>query len=239
MEASGKGTSMRSSLLLFALLASTLAPAARAALIRVDFAGVVDDVVDDYVGVPGFEPLLDGSIVVGTLFSGYALYEDTQSPEDSTPTSARYVFVTPPGELEVSVGNYTAVAGPLGPPYGATPGFQIDLQNGFSDSYYVFTTAVLAAGDIGGSGVLAGTHFSFYVDDTSATALASTALADVPISLASWSFSQFEFIIEDDLSGLAAVHGSLTSLTATVVPEPATWLLVAIGCAGLAGRRGA
>ena len=215
---------------------------ASAAVVTLDFTGTVYDVDDR-----GSSSLLDGSVATGTPFHLHVDYDESTLPSEthSSPTdaSSRWIFAVPPNQVSFSVGNYLALAGPLGGDPANPDGFVVDLGDGSAgqpDAY-----AVLGNGPVtGGSGALQAT-FRVSLYDSTGTAVASTQLASVPFDLASWdpwsangSWSVGQIIISDDpRSGEAAVTGRIESIAVSRVPEPFAGLLAAAALAALAAVR--
>lgn len=213
---------LRLSLSILAVLLS-VTPAS-ATLLQVDFSGVIDEVFDG-----ASNPLFQGTIAVGTPFSGQFVYDDALAPSSTTPTAALHDVLTPPGSFAAALAGYVMQADGL---------YEIQVQNGVGDAYRASADADVTSGSFGGSGSLSNVAFSILLEDyLTATALSSTVLADASLDLADWVTARFAFEVVDASFDFATARGPITSLTVTIIPEPATALLLALGCAALAARR--
>jgi hypothetical protein len=189
-----------------------------ATVLQIDFSGVIDELSDD-------ASLFQGTISVGTPFSGQLLYDDTLAPSSSTPIAAQHIVLTPPGSFAAALAGYAMQADAL---------YEIQVQNGVGDAYRASADADVTSGSFGGSGSLSNVAFSILLEDyLTATALASTLLADASLDLDDWVTARFAFEVVDSSFDFATARGPITSLTVTIVPEPATALLLALGCAAM------
>ena len=210
---------------LCALLASI---PASATVLRIEFSGVIDEVSES-----GSDPLFQGAIAIGTPFSGELLYDDATAPSATTPTTASYDVLAPPGSFTAALASYAMQAGATSLP-GNPDGFEIQLQNGVGDAYRASADANVTSGSFGGTGTLSNVAFSILLEEyITATALSSTVLADASLDLADWQTARFAFEVVDSNFDFATARGPITSLVVTIVPEPATALLLLLGCAGL------
>ena len=205
-----------------------LVPAlARAATIQIDFSGTVTTFEDDGA--------LDGSIGVGTPFSGSVTFDPSASDTNAALDVGTYDFPVPPNALSFTAGSYTVTS---------LLSFGVDtvVDAGGLDpgDHVIFQTS----SDVSLSGTLSaeldGLAFNFRYGDPDGGTLTSDALGDVPFGLAGWPSVEIVFIVdvfdsETNESATAVVSGPVTSLS--VVPEPSAWALLAIG-SGLLGVRG-
>jgi hypothetical protein len=197
---------------------------ARGVVIRVDFAGAFDFLIDD-------NALGDGSVEFGTRFSGYAIFDTSTAPFATDPSS-QYHFDTPPAEFQVAFGNYV-----LGPP---SDGFVVSLHDGTtgvsSDELSIGAgPPVLLSGALSRPYGHSSLGLSLRGDQ-----LSSEALLPGLFDLAVWESSELGFLFEDpETSDLFNGRGPLDELTLTVIPEPGTLALVSLGAslARLAARR--
>ena len=203
-----------------------------ATVLQIDFSGVIDEVSDGAAN-----PLFQGTIAVGTPFSGQLLYDDALAPSATTPSTALHDVLTPPGSFVAALAGYAMQAGALALP-GDPAGYVIRLQNDVGDAYGASADADVTSGSFGGSGSLANIAFSILLEDyVTSTALSSTLLADASLDLGDWVTARFAFEVVDSSFDFATARGPITSLTVTTVPEPATALLLAMGCAAIGLQR--
>lgn len=201
---------------------------ASATVLRIEFSGVIDEVSES-----GSDPLFQGAIAVGTPFSGELLYDDATAPSSTTPISATHDVLAPPGGFTAALASYAMQAGATSLP-GNPDGFEIRLQDSVGDAYRASADANVTSGSFGGTGTLSNVAFSILLEEyITATALSSTVLADASLDLADWQTARFAFEVVDSGFESATARGPITSLVVTVVPEPATALLLLLGCAGL------
>jgi len=195
--------------------------AAHAALITYDFTGTVDT-VSDLGGV------LSGTFNTTQTLSGSFTYQDTTtgflSGSETAGFRDYYGGIT---DLTMSVGSYAAT-GPLV----ATSLLQV-ANNWFGSDRFIL------------DGRMTGTQINGFsplgllsLGDSSATAFADTQLGNVG-DLTDWmsgsGHTGFWYLAFSSGGGAPRISGSLTTITrrAVATPEPATWMLLVLGIAGL------
>mgnify|MGYP002382001950 CR=1 FL=1 len=207
--------------LVLALLIAVSLPLSSSAVPLTVVMGGEWDSVDDAGNVLG------GAVLPGTAFTATMTYDDTAPPTYSDPITANYDVGALPFSFTLATGGFTFtwLAG----------GFtSLDLTNTIYDGVAGFFEDFSGAPGLPPIGYA---YASPSLDDPSGTALASTALPPLPWSLAAWPTAAlgFFFDIDDgDPQTYVDLQGTLTSLT--VVPEPGTSVLLAMGLALLAAR---
>jgi len=202
------------------VLALVAAPVARAAPLQISFEGVISDFEDP-------DGVLDGSVGVGTPFSGSVSFDSSAADSNPSPNEGEFAFALPPYALAFAVGNYALV-----------PSAELGVS---TVSVLPFPGDAVIFAPRGGASVsgplslpVDGVTFNFRYDDPNGTTLSSTDLADVPFALASWPRVSVLFgidvLFDPDLGDInsAFMGGAVTSLS--IVPEAsALVLLVASG----------
>lgn len=218
----------------WALALCAIAPAARAAIVRIDFAGTVTTV--DNIG-----SLNDGSVVVGAPLTGFVLF-DTNAPAESydeTEINALgfYRSAGPPSALSASVGNYSnseaavlIVVNDYHPP--ADPLFR-DYVNFNSDTTFP------------GANELTYRNFSFQFGffGTGQTLVSTAVLSEIPwgrlddLPTSPWAGMRMQSFENDFLVGEVDVQFAIDSFS--VVPEASSFALIglALGMAAAARAR--
>lgn len=192
------------------------ATSAQALPITLQFSGVVDSVSG---GLTGFS--------VGDLLTGSYVFESTTAARSgSNATFAVYDAVS---SLTFSAGSYTAATAP-GFPRGE---IQVDDNppSPFVDRYGLISRSTdgLTGAAVNGFNLSA---FGFRLDDVTNTAFSTALILPNVVNLSSFSSSSFFIFFGNQL-----VSGRLTAIGApSVVPEPATLGLTALGLAALARR---
>lgn len=186
------------------------------------FSGTITEVAD-------LEKLLDGSVAVGTPFSGYYRFESTMIDRDPSLEYGDYVSPADPGPtyslpadptliMSVQVGDYAITA----------PFRRIWLTNGTADWYTSRSDEVEAFGvAIGWMGMT--------LIDRDGTMLASDQLPLTPPSLSSADVRWFSIGNGGDAGGALSVGGTVESLV--LVPEPNALALLLLAFANASVRR--
>jgi hypothetical protein len=199
---------------------------ARAAPVSWQFSGVVTQSEDQ------------GTVPLGTPFSGTFSYESTLSPDNTTPEEADYSFASvSEGSLTIDIGGFLGFesdASDLQLALAVLDDFeQCESFTGPDvdcDGYDVFdeNSVILEEGEpTGGRTVVALKLF-----DTSQTAVTSFALPEAAPSLALFDDPHVAMFLFSPGSGPGIV-GEVTAL----VPEPSTGMLVAVGIGLLGAAR--
>jgi len=202
-----------------------------AAVLTLDVTGAISDFGDD-------SAILDGSISLGTPFHMHVVYDEAESPYFVQGHESDWIFTVPPGQISLSVGNYSVAAGSVSDDPTLPIGFGVYLFDdvaGGNDSY-----AISASGPVsGGAGAVFAT-FGLLLYDSNGTALGVPGLSGVPFSLEPWDVAHsVELVLSDSNqpgSREATMHGQiqqLQQLNPQGVPEPASGVLSAAVLAAL------
>lgn len=197
-------------------LAALAVSTAAAASVTFQFQGTVMG-VQDYAGE------LDGSVTVGTPFSGFYTFESTTADHNSEPNLGGYDIPAPPGMFRLVVGNYAFETLP-GQSYTITVANSHPLDG--RDRY-----GVIAGGPIGVTGFdpLFAPVIGYYtavllgMSAPPPGPLTSDQLLLTPPILSEWAVKglRIEFAPQADVA--FAIDGQLL----TIVPEPSSALLLA------------
>jgi hypothetical protein len=202
--------------------------AAPAAPIQILFSGTIT-----YFEETG--TVLDGSVEVGTPFSGVLSFDTGAADGNPSSTFGSYSFAVPPYGFSFAVGGYSFAS-----------------NTAFSATTVVSSTSdhvVFSPGPVSLSGSIAlpidGYAFNLRYDDPGGATLASDALAAVPFALVSWPSVTVAWEIdvfdeETNEFATAFMSGAVTALS--VVPEASCAALLGVAgallCAGRAARHG-
>jgi PEP-CTERM motif-containing protein len=205
-----------------------------AATVTIDFSGTVVSVYD-YVASPTTPSLNDGSIQVGTPFSGRLVLDTSTAPDsvqsDPFESSAYTMFTGPRSQFSVTVGNYTVAA---------SPSFSVGLRNllppdefgdGMGALYQKQTTV--------GSNILTVTS-SLGFNDPTDTWLTNPLLADARFDqLPTYSSVIVTWVLgTPDLVGVAILEpGFQIDSMHVTVPEPGALALVGLALGVAVARR--
>lgn len=190
----------------------------RAGLYRVDYSGTVVSV----------DASLAGTFSPGQAITGSYVFEST-TPATSGSTATIAVF-NALKSFQVTVGTYSASSA-------AAAEIQVDDNPGlpFHDRYGVISRASqgLTGGAVGGNPLLAA---GFRLDDSTDTRFSTAMALPTSVSLAGFDSNAF-FLFFNTFADLKLVTGTLTSVSTTAIPEPATVTLCVLGGLGLLGYR--
>jgi hypothetical protein len=159
---------------------------------------------------------LEGKISPGSLITGYYIYESTTPDTNPSLYVGDYEHYTPPYGISLTVGGFEFKTNPL------NVDFLLEIINdytsgGLHDAYGLISYNNLPL--YNGTSV---NEISWWLTDTSATALSSTDLPSTAPSLDDWQ-SIVGLRLEGDKTFLIDAH------VTSAVPEPATILLLATG----------
>jgi hypothetical protein len=195
-----------------------VAGAAGAAPITVSFTGVVTMLTDD-------DGLLDGSVSVGTPYSGTFSYDPALlSDSEPSPSFGTYeIDASTFFSLSLSVGSYTITFDP-----NATGTITMANNAGTVPQDQYTLTLDEVAGFESLPGTLTGTFLQLLLRDLSQTALSSDALTGVPYTDVAWNSRRLQLGAEIDSEAFVDIEG-----TVTFVPESGTLLLLGAAVAAL------
>jgi hypothetical protein len=185
-------------------------PPAKATVIRIEIEGVVDSIMDD-------GNYLEGEIKVGDSIGGFYVYESTTPDTNPSIYVGDYQHNVPPYGISLSVGGFEFKTNP------ANMDFNVEIINestsgGLHDAYGVLSGSNLALSN----GTIVD-HISWWLGDSSATALSSIDLPTTAPVLSAW--QSRNWLRLDGQRGLYIVDGHVTS----AIPEPGTLLLLSLG----------
>lgn len=170
--------------------------------------------------------VLGGAILPGSAFSATLVYDDATPDSNASPLYGNY-FVAP--------AQFAFTLGSGGFTFSHVPGGvnEIDvIDPGTGDSVAVYAETFTTSPPLPPLGL---NYANVFLDDPSGTALSSDALTAVPWSMAAWSAAAMTFFADiDDGNPLTYfdLEGEITGLT--VVPEPASFGMLALGLTALA-----
>ncbi len=201
------------------LLAVALPQAAAASPVTVVMTGVWT-LVDDAGAVLG------GAILPGSAFSATLVYDDATPDSNADPLYGNYFVAPTQFSFSLASGGFlfSHVSG------GVNEIDVIDLGSG--DSVAVYAETFTSSPPLPPFGL---NYANVTLDDPSGTTLSSDALTAAPWSLAAWSAATMTFFADiDDGNPLTYfdLEGDITGLT--VVPEPASFGMLALGLTALA-----
>jgi hypothetical protein len=202
---------------------------ASAANITFRFEGVVTGVFDP-------DSFLDGSISEGTVFGGAYTFDSETPNHSDVPQRGSYLHRGAPNGIMVGTGNYSFGA-PPDPVLLITIGN--DVLNPGDDSYVVRGNTVQSSGPTIDA-IVEVIELEWFLSTPSADPLSGVELLTLPPPLEPWNVNVFQ--IEGNrrfppgtpgFAPLFQIRGVVTS----IVPEPATWILLGSSIAGLALSR--
>jgi hypothetical protein len=185
-------------------------PNVQAELIIINITATVDIVND-------FGNYLEGKIHVGDTITGWYTYESTTVDSDlSDPTQGNYWHYASPAGISLTVGGFNFRTNP------DNVNFLVSIGNNASeqDNYLVRSYNNLSLSN----GTLV-EGIDWQLDDHTQTAFSSDALpVTAPIPLSQWQYN--DLILDGEHSGYGI---DATVISAEVIPEPATLLLLGAG----------
>ena len=203
---------------------SRYVPSCYGGLVIVEFTAEVSDVVDSY----GF---MQGIVNIGDIVTGTYTY-DTSTP-DSSPFLGigRYEYYTPPSGIFIHVGGFKSKTDPDNTDFVVTTENDAYLINGTRDSFRLENNNNLPFG----SDIIID-MISLYLGVHNGNALSSDALPTVAPVVADWQLLRVYvggYVPHIRPKGFYFI-GDITS--AHLIPEPATVLLLGMGCMVLLRR---
>jgi len=227
---------MRASAWAAAMLLASWSQSAAAAPIRVDFAGTIGSVQGSVLSAPAAEAALGGSLHGGTPFSGYVVFEDSTTP---FPADDSLYDFAPPYVVHTELGSY--VSDSIAPPVAGSH-FLLRVRKDLTLGSAVAVYANDAAAPSSGTGLYLIDVFVFLGQpslqpfDFHSLAELQWDLATFPNATVSWDFKSTANAGPVEV----IASGTITSLSAHVVPEPAAGLLaLAAAVCFLSARCGA
>ncbi len=189
----------------------------RADIITIQLTAEVTHLVD-------FLDLFEGKIKIGDIITGSYTY-DSETP-DSNPFNSlgEYWHFSPPYGVSLSAGGFVFETDP------DNVSFLVGISNNHlfttKDSYWFVSYNNLPLSN--GVSIYA---FSWQLEDYTGTAVSDVALLTTPPVLEDWGGNYLSLAFGD--RGDSTLQARVTN----VIPEPATFLLLALGSLFLAGRR--
>lgn len=171
---------------------------------------------------------ITGAIYVNDIFTGTYTYNSDTSDSDSSPQRGEYRHNSPYG-IDLFIGGFEFKTDPA-----QTSGrFVIGIgdnvvSNGTNDYYSVHSDQNAYTNGLWVGGI------SWELGDSTHTAISSTALPVTAPVLSAWNYNHVEIYGGDNLHGFS-IYGTVTQ--ATLVPEPVTGILMAMGVLLLRRRR--
>jgi len=203
---------------------SSYAPSCYGGLVIIQFNAEVTS-VSDYWGI------LQGEITVGDTIAGTYTY-DTSAPNLNPPGNlARYEYHAPPSGVSVHISGFESGSDPDNTNFFVEIEDDAHLVAGTRDTFSLVSENNLPFG----SDVFVD-DISLDFEDYSGHALSSVALPTHAPAVVDWSLAQV-YISGNDLQNnrlFFSITGDLTS--AVLIPEPATVLLLGMGCMVLLRR---
>jgi len=189
---------------------SFCAPPAQATLITIEIEAVVDSVDDEF----GY---LEAKVSPGDIITGSYTYESRTPDTNPSMHVGDYRHHSAPCGISLTLGGFEFKSDP------ANLDFTVEIINdstsgGLHDAYGVLSGSNLALSN----GTIVD-HISWWLGDSSATALSSTELPTTAPVLSVW--QSRNWLRLDGERGLYIVDGHVTS----AIPEPRTLLLLTFG----------
>jgi hypothetical protein len=192
-------------------------PRSQAALITIQIEAVVDTVDDD-------GNYLEGKISPGDTITGYYAYESTTTDTNPSIYVGDYEHSSSPYGIFLSVGGFDFETDL------SNVDFVVEIINDFTSGGLHDSYGLLSYNNRNISGGASVKEISWWLTDTSASALLSTNLPTTPPVLTDWQLNQLRLEGEKDNFFLIDAH------VTSAVPEPATILFFSLGIAFLKKR---
>jgi len=218
-----KGTKIMA---VFFVVLALSASSIRAEIIEINITAEID-YIDDLDG------LLNGQLSVGSIISGSYIYDSATPDSSLEPDYGEYLHTNWPYGITLNAGGFAFQTDP------DNVEFYVGIENGYigiQDTYGLRSYNNLPLYDNVSVG-----HISWQLDDSTGTALSSTALPTTPTVLEGWDFDWGIRITGGipDEEGKFIERFIIRAPVTYVIPEPATFLLLALGgLALLLKRRG-
>jgi hypothetical protein len=206
-----------------AAFAALPASSSAGAPVTVEFSGNVTLVQDE-------TPILDGSVQVGTPFSGSFTYDSQAVDQNPDPTLGLYLFTSPPAAFRIAVGNYVFEAP------SSAPDLAMFIENsGARDGF-----AIGGGTPISISGPLDPVFEAFLEQETTVGfglsapppgPLTGDGLPTSAPAVSDWTTRLIRIEASPGPSPIFSIQGTVT----TIVPEPSTACLLLVALSGMAG----
>jgi hypothetical protein len=205
-----------------AAFAALPASSSAGAPVTVEFSGTITLVQDE-------TPILDGSVQIGTPFSGSFSYDSGAVDQNPDPTLGTYLFTTAPAAFRIEVGNYVFEAP------SSAPDLAIFIENsGARDGFAIGGgTPITISGplDPAFEGFLEQeTTVGFGLSAPPPGPLGSDALPTSAPAVFDWTTRTILIEASPGPSPIFSIQGSVT----TIVPEPSTAYLLFVALSGMA-----
>jgi len=196
--------------IIFAVLFLALPAASYGELITISISGYVTSVSDKYGN-------LEDKIHVNNILTGTYTFDSEMSDSNPSSTVGDYQYNVSPAGISLSCGGFVFKTDP------ANVSFLVEVGNDSStgDSYVVISYNNLSLSN----GVLVD-YISWQLDDSTGTALSSDALPLCAPDLTKWQ-PWCGLYIDGERGGGYLIKVDITS--ATLIPEPATFLFLSCG----------
>ena len=193
------------------LLVGSIGGAAEAALVTVDYAGIVTSVA----------PELSGTFSVGDAIGGSYTYDTTAVDISPSPAVGSYIAVTG-GAGSIGTYSFTHGVGTVS----ILDNFVVVCLSGAVPVDCYSVGGNVSAPDVSGSPV---TSFGLGFEDTDGVVFGNDSLPPIPPPLSQFEQTQFSLGFEIDEDRFAFVRGTISALSVVSVPEPSTLVVFGTG----------